>query len=172
MPDNGSPKTAERVGTPIVYQIDTGILIAVTAPLITYVTIYRPPASNPPSGFSSTYVYYYIQNALPTAASTTLTTTVSTPSGSPGFTATQAKKAPHVSFTNQNRSPSASTILWVDSSGNWAFEWNVTGTGTGASGNVVWWNNSASNVSPSSGSISNSTSVNGGVTYSATDTLS
>jgi len=171
MAESGSTNTGARADTPIANQIDTGILVAITDPLITYVMIYRPPATNPPAGFSNSYVYYYVQNALPTGSST-LSVTVSTPSGSPGFAATAAVKAPHASFTNQNRNPSGSSTLWVDSSGNWAFNWGVSGTGTSATGSVVWWNNSSSNLSPSSGSVSNNTSVNSGVTYSAVDNVS
>jgi hypothetical protein len=37
---------------------------------------------------------------------------------------------------------------------------------------VVWWNNSSSNLAPSSGSVSNNTSLNSGVTYSAVDNVS
>ncbi|MCK6586571.1 MAG: hypothetical protein L6Q76_03195 [Polyangiaceae bacterium] len=157
---------------PKIEEIDSGVLIAITDRSRSYVSIYRPPASNPPTGFSSNYVYFYIQNALPTAANSTLTTTVTNPSGSPGFTATQAKSAPNGSYTNQGSAPSSSTALWVDSSGVWAFEWNVTGTGTGASGNVVFWNNSSAMLSPSSGTIRNSTSPDANVTWKSIDTLS
>lgn len=173
MAGSGTTTSSARADTPIANQIDSGVLIAVTGgPLVTYVTIYRPPVNNPPSGFSNSYVYYYIQQALPTAANTTLSAVVTTPSGSPGFAATSAVKAPHSSFTNQGRTPSASTTLWVHSSGDWGFEWNVTGTGSSATGDVVWWNNSSSNLSPSTGNISNSTSLDAGVTYSATDSVS
>ena len=166
------PTNIKKPNPPTTDEIDSGVLIAIIDRTTLCVSIYRPPASHPPSGFSSNQVYFYVQNALPTAANSMLTTTVTNPSGSPGFSATQAKSAPNGSFTNEGSAPSSSTTLWVDSSGDWAFEWNVTGTGTRATGNVVFWNNSSAMISPSSGSIRNSTPPDANVTWKSMDTLS
>jgi hypothetical protein len=170
--ENGSRTTEQKghFGMKMM-EIDTGILVAVEDSSRTYVKIYRPPVNNPPTGFSSSNVYFYIQNAMPTTANTTLTTTVTNPTGSPGFSATQAESAPNGSFTNTGSTPSSSNSLWVDSSGTWAFQWNVTGTGTSATGTVVWWNTSTNMISPSSGSVSNNTNVSSSATYRSIDTL-
>lgn len=172
MADGEDPTTNQKPRPPMTDEIDSGILIALVDRTTSYVSIYRPPDSNPPSGFTSGYVYFYIQNALPTAANSTLTMTVTEPAGSPGFAANQAKSSPNGSYTNQGSAPSSSTALWVDSSGDWAFEWNVTGSGLSASGNVVFWNNNSGMISPSSGSVRNSTNPDSNVTWKSVDTLS
>lgn len=156
-----------------VLEIDSGMRILLTSydQTTEYAIVYAPPAENPPPGFTSGRVYYYVMQELPRDLGK-LVLTAQAYSDRPGFAAANAVWAPSGGLANEGSAPPSSKTLWVPESPSWAVDWQLSGTGTSVTGTVTWWSSAAGLLSISKGvhELANDTAVNAGVTYSGADT--
>ncbi|APR75444.1 Hypothetical protein A7982_00790 [Minicystis rosea] len=160
-------------GAPL--EIDSGMRLLLTSADQTqqYAIVYAPPDQDPPPGFESGYVYYYVTDAI-SRGSTELKVDAQPNCNDPGFEARRAVFTRSVRLTQQSAPPPKSATLWVDGARpTWAFDWQLTGTGTNVTGSVTWWRTSRQLLSLGSGaySVFNNTAVDRDVTYAGTDTL-
>lgn len=153
------------------FEIDSGVRITVLDGSTQIAIVYRPPAENPPAGFDSAKVYYYVTAEIPSSTST-LTLSVALNNDSPGFSAGSALSATSAALQEQGSAPSSSSTLWVDKTNqSWALDWQLSGTGTEARGTVTWWRAASTLFTASSGShdAANSTTVPSNVVWKGAD---
>lgn len=156
-------------------EIDSGMRVTIkdSTNTTTYAIIYAAPSANPPAGFRGGYEYYYVVAAIPSTA-TSLSLIGDRIGGSnPGFSATEAKMVTPVGFVRQGSAPASAATLWVATDTlAWAFDWQVSGTFTRATGTVAWWNSSSALLAPTGTHVMrNNTSTASTAVYRAIDTL-
>lgn len=155
----------------IVLEIDSGMRFLLKSDDLktTYAIIYAPPDRDPPSGFTSGNVYYYVEQEIPSSATDLQLVSDDQP---PGFDAGDAVSSPTVGYTDQTSPPASSDTLWVFRvEQSWALDWKLRNTGTSVTGSVTWWNETGAPLSLRTGTypIVNNTSVTSNTTWSAAD---